>query len=859
MRVRFGEDMEPELLGSEDETGVRDPRGVPSTPARARRSPDRRLGDRLSGSVARLSCTRYRASLVAALSCVVAHLAPSPASGADPGIEGLLLRERYVEAYEVAVGRLAESGRVHGPRHPETLDELSRVADIAFLIGDHDTSAALVLRLERDQREVLGERDPRLALTHLYLARAARYRGELRTARDHCRRGLALLDGDDRDERRLMAELKDQEGHAMRWLEPARSTGLLIEALELLRGSVESPNIRIAEQLTWIGWSLFHEGQRQRARSWLDRAEQELRDLGIEQHSLLGVIRTLRGDQLALEGHWAAAERAYREGLALLETSRDGHPPGFGREIMPLHGFDDLAVVQLKQGRGEPAWDSLQRLRNNFNYDFLVLSGWKEQAPASFREIRGLRQELAAIEAALRGASPEEEWDRLLRRLELQARLYRSEREYVRAHPPPPTTLARLQSALPEDTAYVGWVSSRMGNRRNRSTLPVLKSAWAYVVRDSGPIRWFPLMESTDWSSGFDRSVDEVFGAYIDTLSWPLRVDPDPELDAATRKLARIGFDPLLPALEGASTIVVEFNEYFPRVPLEVLPLPDGRRLGDRFTVSYVPSAAAYVLLDGKPPRTDQEPSLLAVGGAIYSKDSTGRRAPLDTRLDVIQLRKALDRDPRALDALPRLPFSDVEVEQIASMFPASRVLLGRDASEARLDALSRSARLADFDVIHIATHTLLGCEPTRSALALSRLDVDDRRSNDGLVEAREILLGWDLDADLLTLSGCQAARVCDRDGGSYAGFTQPLMGVGARHVVASLWKVDDRATALLMQRFYENLTGRHGGRRAERMAVGEALAEARRSVRDHRTAAGERPYAHPVYWAGFVLFGLPE
>ena len=798
-----------------------------------------------------------RTVLLAALVLVCAEPGSVRAGASDSRIDDLLARERYVEAYEVAVERLAASGRGHGPRDPRTLDELARVADIAFLIGDHDTSDALIERLLRDQRDVLGERDPRLARTYVYLARAARYRGELKTAVEHCRSGLALVDRNDPDQRRIVAELVDQEGNTMRWLEPSRSTGLLLQSLDLLRGSPGALDLRIAEQMTWIGWSLFHEGQRRQAQIWLERAEHELRELGIERHSLLGVIGTLRGDALALEGAWAAAEKAYRDGLAFLEASRDDHPPGFGREIMPLRGFDDLAVVQLKQGRTDAAWESLERLRNNFNYDFLVLSRWKGQDPASFADVRALRRELAALESPPPTLTSGEDWQRLLRRLELQARLYRSEREYVRTHPPPPTTLARLQAALPEDTAYVGWVSSRIGNRRDRSTLPVLKSTWAYVVRRAGPVRWFPLVEATDSSAGFDRAVDGVFGAYLDTVSWPLRVDLDPELDAATREVARTGFDPLLPALAGASTLVVELNESFPRIPLEVLPLEDGRRVGDRFTVSYVPSAAAYVLLHGEPARSGPDASLLAVGGAIYSKHPAAGPLPVDTRLDVIQLRKALDRDPQALDALPQLPFSDVEVEQIGALFHEPQLLVGREASEARLDALSRAGRLADFDVIHIATHTLLGCEPTRSALALSRLDIDGRRSNDGLVEAREILLGWDLDADLLTLSGCQAARVCDRDPGNYAGFTQPLMSVGARHVVASLWKVDDRTTALLMQRFYENLTGARPG--SSRLPVGRALGEARRYVRDYRTATGEQPYAHPVYWAGFVLFGVPE
>ena len=120
------------------------------------------------------------------------------------------------------------------------------------------------------------------------------------------------------------------------------------------------------------------------------------------------------------------------------------------------------------------------------------------------------------------------------------------------------------------------------------------------------------------------------------------------------------------------------------------------------------------------------------------------------------------------------------------------------------------------------------------------------------------MLESWQLDSELLVLSGCQSARSCSWDEGEYIGFTQALTAVGARSVVASMWKVDDRATALLMQRFHENLTGRRldGTMRGRPLARDAALAEAKRWLRELENDDGERPFAHPVYWAGFVLFG---
>ncbi len=115
----------------------------------------------------------------------------------------------------------------------------------------------------------------------------------------------------------------------------------------------------------------------------------------------------------------------------------------------------------------------------------------------------------------------------------------------------------------------------------------------------------------------------------------------------------------------------------------------------------------------------------------------------------------------------------------------------------------------------------------------------------------------------------------------------------GARSVCLSLWKVDDMATALLMQRFYANLLGRRPGLTAP-MPKAEALREAKTWLRTLRRAevqtltaglsggiergkggkasqpvdfagavpsAGDndRPYASPHFWAAFVLVGDPD
>ncbi len=187
----------------------------------------------------------------------------------------------------------------------------------------------------------------------------------------------------------------------------------------------------------------------------------------------------------------------------------------------------------------------------------------------------------------------------------------------------------------------------------------------------------------------------------------------------------------------------------------------------------------------------------------------------------------------------------------------------------------------------------------------------------DGRLSVREIQRSWDLKAELVTLSACETALGRDAGVAGFVGFTQALLMSGARSVCLSLWKVDDTATALLMQRFYGNVLGRCTGlsqplpksealpdRRTEfipfapsvspPMPKAKPLAEAKARLRGltrdevaklqasysggearskgaaKRTEAApvlnvsagpgdEHPYAHPYYGAAFVLVGDPD
>jgi tetratricopeptide (TPR) repeat protein len=252
------------------------------------------------------------------------------------------------------------------------------------------------------------------------------------------------------------------------------------------------------------------------------------------------------------------------------------------------------------------------------------------------------------------------------------------------------------------------------------------------------------------------------------------------------------------------------------------------------------------------------------------------------------------------------LPGTRYEVEALSRLFKSddrpTRALLGADASKPELDRLATSGELGRYGFIHLATHGVIDeGMPLRSAVILTQAGLPDpleqilahKPAYDGRLSVREIQRTWALHAELVTLSACETALGREAGGEGFVGFTQALLMSGARSVCLSLWKVDDTATALLMQRFYADLLGVRPGL-SQPLPKAEALAEAKSWLRglrrDEVTAlaadlsggearakgatkrktaglapslpagpADDRPYAHPYYWAAFVLVGDPD
>jgi tetratricopeptide (TPR) repeat protein len=190
-----------------------------------------------------------------------------------------------------------------------------------------------------------------------------------------------------------------------------------------------------------------------------------------------------------------------------------------------------------------------------------------------------------------------------------------------------------------------------------------------------------------------------------------------------------------------------------------------------------------------------------------------------------------------------RLPYSASEGEALAKLVPSTqrRVLTGYDASRENV----LSGGLSGARMVHFATHGVLDLTtPEKSGLVLARR-TPDGKSLEGFLSLADVY-ALRLSADLVTLSACETALGSAQRGEGLIGLARGFLHAGARSVVASLWKVNDKATALLMEAFYEGLL-------VKRLPAAVALVNAQRTV-----AAMER-YRSPYFWAGFVLVGDPR
>jgi tetratricopeptide (TPR) repeat protein len=335
-------------------------------------------------------------------------------------------------------------------------------------------------------------------------------------------------------------------------------------------------------------------------------------------------------------------------------------------------------------------------------------------------------------------------------------------------------------------------------------------------------------------------------------------------------ELSRMLLGPAAPQLGGKRLLIVA-DGALQYLPFGALPAPetgrqrDGetRRQGERGTrrrgekgnpqspirnlliaeheIVYLPSASTLgVLRRELAGRKPAAKTVAVLADPVFDKDDArvkssdiaqaGQEAPPD-------LTRAIN-DVRG--ELKRLLLTRDEAEAILSVAPGTDGFGALDFRANR--ATVTSDELSRYRIVHFATHGLLNSEhPELSGVVLSLVD-ERGQPQDGFLRLHEIF-NLRLPAELVVLSACQTGLGKEVKGEGLVGLTRGFMYAGAARVVASLWQVDDAATAELMKRFYRRML-KDGMRPAA-------------ALRAAQIEMWRRPqWQSPYYWCGFVLQG---
>ncbi len=502
------------------------------------------------------------------------------------------------------------------------------------------------------------------------------------------------------------------------------------------------------------------------------------------------------------------ADRAYQHALEAIESLRQSlQVAAFKTDFFTdkVRVYEEYSNFLLKQGPRDVgirrAFEVTERARARSLLDALAESkaGLHEMLPAEVRQReRDLLDNISRLQAQLREGQSVPEI-----RTELQSRERELDELYVRVRTdyrrfgelryPRAASLQAIQSALRSDEVLLQYMVGE-------------EASFLWLV-DAKNVRQFALPGRVELES----SVQKLLSLLVSPASSGVMT-----ADVANMLLPAEALDD-----KAFRSLIVVPSGILYYLPLEILPEASGAGpLVEKYQATYLPSASLLVELRSKPPQ-QRRPRLLALGDPVYE----GAQAPERTGALL------------ALQSLGPLPHTRAEVEAVRGLFGRlwSTVMLGTDATEQRLKALD----LRRFSVVHLAAHGVVDASaPSRSGLVLGR---DHNSKEDGILQVRE-MFRLPLNASLVTLSACQSALGKLTTGEGMVGLTRALLYAGADTVVASLWNVNDEATARFMEAFYRFLKDGHAKAEALRRAKLVMIEDAR--------------LRHPYYWAGYVLIG---
>ncbi len=564
---------------------------------------------------------------------------------------------------------------------------------------------------------------------------------------------------------------------------------------------------------------------------------------------------------------------AFEEAINLIELTRsniagqESRTDYFSNSWEPYEAYVDLLMQmhreQPTQGHDVKAFQMTQRSRARSLLELLnesrtqIDQGVVPELLARERSLQKKLNERAEQQTRLLSGRHTAEQAELLKKeidsltfeyRDNQAQIRLKSPRYAALTQPQPMTASEIQSdVLDADTVLLEYA---LGGYRSYLWVVTSTSLISYELPKRAEI---------------DEDVRRVVGLLNDGKRWASDAKISAEFAQAAAPLSRKLLPPkVLSQLKGKRLVVVS-DGVLQYLPFGALPLPaesnskdkkqktDTVPLAVKFEIVNLPSASVLAvqrryISDRKPPSK----TIAIFADPVFSE--TDERLPAVTTeqlkingpakpdLNRILLERVFNWSGKTGEPLsiPRLPFTRREADEIFAVAPSSNSIRAVDFDASRENVLR--PEISDFRIVHFATHGLLNSEhPELSGVVLSLANKKGEPVN-GFLRLNEIY-NLNLNADLVVLSACQTALGKEVRGEGLIGLTRGFMYAGSPRVVASLWKVDDVATAELMKIFYQKML-------KEKMRPAAALRAAKIAM--YKTKRWNAPY----YWAAFELQG---
>lgn len=339
--------------------------------------------------------------------------------------------------------------------------------------------------------------------------------------------------------------------------------------------------------------------------------------------------------------------------------------------------------------------------------------------------------------------------------------------------------------------------------------------------------------------------------------------EPNARNELLRKSYARVFYDllirPIADQLEGKQELIIIPDGPLAFLPFETLINENGQYLAERYKIRYTQSATVIKALSDRKYSSTRKP-LLAFGGPVFEEldASEGGVSSSDRGLTFNQLQQsyyAAEEQGASMrptyiqmgfTKMTPLPGTIRETNRIKEIVTGTELYQNEDANENRLKSMAKANQLANYRVLHFATHGWAYSEiPELSTIVLGQYK-QARGGEDGFLRVPEIEQ-LNLKADFVNLSACETALGKLYSSEGVVGLTQAFLVAGAKSISVTQWTVSDEGTAIFMTEMYRKVF-------QQQQSYLDAFAATK--IEFIQGKYGDK-FKHPDYWGPFCYYGI--